>query len=199
MSISEKLPRAQCAGAVLMIRPAAFDYNPETAANGAQLRVDFHKQIKILLDRGGEWINLAWRSPLGGRGLFRRKLDIVLLYSCRSARNFNSMRGSRFHRSPAQIIGGGKTPGAISNYANTNAERLRVRRGANLAILRGKRAAARRSKPDAYPSCPHGPIRTLLRLEDIRLQIAAKRHRPFLAAHSSMDGAHKRTLERTCL
>jgi hypothetical protein len=31
MAVSEKLPRDQCANCVLMIRPAAFDYNPETA------------------------------------------------------------------------------------------------------------------------------------------------------------------------
>jgi hypothetical protein len=34
-SVSEQLPRQQCAGAVLMIRPAAFDYNPETAATNS--------------------------------------------------------------------------------------------------------------------------------------------------------------------
>jgi hypothetical protein len=38
MPISEKLPRAQCAGAVLMIRPAAFDYNPETAGTNSLQR-----------------------------------------------------------------------------------------------------------------------------------------------------------------
>jgi hypothetical protein len=34
-SLSDPLPRAQCAGAVLMIRPAAFDYNPETAVTNS--------------------------------------------------------------------------------------------------------------------------------------------------------------------
>src|SRR5882757_9165946 len=32
---SPENPRAQCAGAVLMIRPAAFDYNPETAVTNS--------------------------------------------------------------------------------------------------------------------------------------------------------------------
>ena len=38
MPIPEKLPRPQCAGAVLMIRPAAFDYNPETAGTNSPQR-----------------------------------------------------------------------------------------------------------------------------------------------------------------
>jgi hypothetical protein len=32
------MPRAQCADAVLMIRPAAFDYNPETAATNSMMQ-----------------------------------------------------------------------------------------------------------------------------------------------------------------
>ena len=35
MPLSEKLPGQQCASAVLMIRPAAFDYNPETASTNS--------------------------------------------------------------------------------------------------------------------------------------------------------------------
>lgn len=33
--LSKPIPRAQCADAVLMIRPAAFDYNPETAVTNS--------------------------------------------------------------------------------------------------------------------------------------------------------------------
>jgi hypothetical protein len=33
-----KASRQQCAGAVLMIRPAAFDYNPETAETNKMQR-----------------------------------------------------------------------------------------------------------------------------------------------------------------
>lgn len=34
----DPLPRAQCADAVLMIRPASFDYNPETAATNSMMQ-----------------------------------------------------------------------------------------------------------------------------------------------------------------
>ncbi|MEJ0036926.1 MAG: arginine deiminase-related protein [Gammaproteobacteria bacterium] len=37
-SLHDPLPRAQCADAVLMIRPASFDYNPETAATNSMMR-----------------------------------------------------------------------------------------------------------------------------------------------------------------
>src|SRR5580698_9424485 len=37
-TLSERPPRQQCAGAVLMIRPAAFDYNPETALTNKMQR-----------------------------------------------------------------------------------------------------------------------------------------------------------------
>ena len=33
--LSKPVPRPQCADAVLMIRPAAFDYNPETAVTNS--------------------------------------------------------------------------------------------------------------------------------------------------------------------
>lgn len=36
--VAEDTPRQQCADAVLMIRPAAFDYNPETAATNSMQR-----------------------------------------------------------------------------------------------------------------------------------------------------------------
>ena len=37
-SLHDPLPRAQCADAVLMIRPASFDYNPETAATNSMMQ-----------------------------------------------------------------------------------------------------------------------------------------------------------------
>ena len=37
-SLHDPLPRAQCAGAVLMIRPASFDYNPETALTNSMMQ-----------------------------------------------------------------------------------------------------------------------------------------------------------------
>jgi hypothetical protein len=35
LAARQRAPRQQCAGAVLMVRPASFDYNPETAATNA--------------------------------------------------------------------------------------------------------------------------------------------------------------------
>ncbi len=37
-SLHDPLPRAQCTDAVLMIRPASFDYNPETAATNSMMQ-----------------------------------------------------------------------------------------------------------------------------------------------------------------
>jgi hypothetical protein len=37
-SLHDPLPRAQCADAVLMIRPASFDYNPETAVTNSMMQ-----------------------------------------------------------------------------------------------------------------------------------------------------------------
>ena len=37
-SLHDPLSRAQCAGAVLMIRPASFDYNPETALTNSMMQ-----------------------------------------------------------------------------------------------------------------------------------------------------------------
>src|SRR5262249_13153322 len=56
--------RQQCAGAVLMIRPAAFDYNPETALtnkmqrpgdvtdSAARARVEFDAMVRALRSEG---------------------------------------------------------------------------------------------------------------------------------------------------
>src|SRR4051812_41452960 len=37
-SLPDPLPRAQCADTVLMIRPASFDYNPETAVTNSMMQ-----------------------------------------------------------------------------------------------------------------------------------------------------------------
>ena len=63
-TLSERPPRQQCAGSVLMIRPAAFDYNPETALtnkmqqpadgrdSGALARKEFDGLVRALESEG---------------------------------------------------------------------------------------------------------------------------------------------------
>ena len=73
MSDAQKLPRPQCAGAVLMIKPAAFDYNPETAgtnslqrrsgddgsrASNAHAKEEFQRVVQALKSEGIEVCDL---------------------------------------------------------------------------------------------------------------------------------------------
>jgi hypothetical protein len=73
MSDARNLPRPQCAGAVLMIKPAAFDYNPETAgtnslqrrpgeagsrATNARAKEEFQRVVQALKSEGVEVCDL---------------------------------------------------------------------------------------------------------------------------------------------
>ena len=74
------------------------------ALHGTQFRINLQQQLDILLDRGGEGIDLEWRSPLGGGRLFRGQLDVVLLHPRGSLGDFDRARSRGFDSAAAQIV-----------------------------------------------------------------------------------------------
>ena len=92
------------------------------AGNRTQLRIDLEQQIDILLDRNREGIDLVRRGPLRGDCFLRRESNITLLHPRRSLCNCHRVRRRVFHRGSAEIVGGGVSPGSISDHANSHTQ-----------------------------------------------------------------------------
>ena len=117
-------------------------FRQRDSGHRAQFGIDFEEEREILLNRDGKGINLVGSNPLGGNWFFRSQADIVLLYPGRGLGNLDRSRGRGFDRPAAQIVRGGKSPGAVGDHANANAERFRVGGAADFAILGAEGAAA---------------------------------------------------------
>ena len=124
------------------------------AGHGAQFGVDLQQQFDVLLDGGGERINLEGRSPLGGHRLFRSQLNVVQFYSRRRFGDFNRARGGSFDGSAAQIVRGSKTPGTVGDDTHSETKRLCHRGAADFAILGGEPAVTIVGQANVGIGCP---------------------------------------------
>ncbi len=112
------------------------------AGHRAQLRVDLHQQLEILLNRNGEGINLDRGRPIRGCRLLRSQPDVALLDARRSPGNFDRPRRRGFDRGSAQIVGRRISPRPVGDDAHPNAERLRIGSAADLSVFGRQRPAA---------------------------------------------------------
>ncbi len=112
------------------------------AGSAAQLVVDGGEQCELFFDADREGIDLAGRDPGGFVLRFGRERDVVFLGEGAGASDVDGERGRGFDAGAGEIVGGGESPAAIGEHADSDAGRFVARDLAGLAVLGAELAVA---------------------------------------------------------
>ena len=112
------------------------------AGGAAQFFIDGGEQRELFFDADREGIDLAGRDPGGFVLGFGRERNVVFLGEGAGASDVDGERGRGFDAGAGEIVGGGETPAAIGEHADSDADRFVARNLAGLAVLGAELAIA---------------------------------------------------------